>query len=241
MAYQVKLDQFEGPLDLLLTHIEKRKLPINEVSLAKVTDDFISYIENTEKFPIGESAHFILIASTLLLIKSKSLLPTLDLTSEEQGSIEDLERRLKQYQRIKDLSVHVKERFGKVILFSPLPRKNRKPVFSPDSKTNISGIREAVNRVLESIPKFEKLPTVLVKKVISLEEMIGGLTERITKSLKMSFKEFSLADKKDKVNVIVSFLAMLELVKRGIIKANQEKVFDDIYMETEEIGVPQYS
>ena len=241
MAYHVKLDHFEGPLDLLLSQIEKRKLPINEVSLSKVTDDFISYIENTEKFPIGESAHFILIASTLLLIKSRSLLPSLELTREEQGSIEDLEYRLKQYKRIKELSVHVKDRFGKVVLFSPMPRKNIKPVFSPDSKTNIVGIRESMKRILESIPKIEKLPSVLVKKVISLEEMIEGLTERIKKSLKMSFKEFSGSEKKDKVNVIVGFLAMLELVKRGMIKANQENMFDDIHMETEEIGIPRYS
>lgn len=241
MAYHVKLDHFEGPLDLLLIQIEKRKLPINEVSLSKVTDDFISYIENTKEFPIGESAHFILIASTLLLIKSKSLLPTLELTFEEQGSIEDLENRLKQYKKIKELSLHLKEKFGKETLFSPMPRKNIKPVFSPDSKTNISALRESINRVLESIPKIEKLPSVIVKKVISLEEMIEGLTERITKSLKMSFKEFSVADKKDRVNVIVSFLAMLELVKRGIIKANQDRSFDDIHMETEEIGIPKYT
>lgn len=241
MAYKVTLEKFEGPLDLLLSQIEKRKLPINEVSLSKVTDDFIAYIENAETFPIGESAHFILIASTLLLIKSKSLLPTLELTTEEQGNIDDLEKRLKQYKRIKELSVHIKERFGKTVLFAPMPRKNIKPVFSPDSKTNIPFLRESITRILESIPKIAKLPNVVLKKVMSLEEMIEGLTERITKSLKMSFKEFSGAEKKDKVNVIVSFLAMLELVKRGVIKASQENIFDDISMETEEIGVPTYS
>jgi segregation and condensation protein A len=241
MAYHVKLEKFEGPLDLLLSQIEKRKLPINEVSLSKVTDDFIAYIENTEQFPIGESAHFILIASTLLLIKSKSLLPTLELTTEEQGNIEDLEKRLKQYKRIKELSLHVKERFGKTVLFAPMPRKNIKPVFSPDSKTSISFLRESINKILESIPKIEKLPNVVLKKVMSLEEMIEGLTDRITRSLKMSFKEFSATEKTDKVNIIVSFLAMLELVKRGVIKANQENMFDDISMETEEIGIPKYS
>src|SRR4051812_32375972 len=102
MKFLVKHEQFEGPLDLLLSLIEKRKLFINDISLAKVADDFINHIKNFEQFPIGESANFILIASTLLLIKSKSLLPTLQLTEEEQGSIEDLETRLKIYQRIKD-------------------------------------------------------------------------------------------------------------------------------------------
>src|SRR3989344_7803810 len=119
MSYHVKTDNFQGPLDLLLSQIEKRKLPINEISLSKVTDDFISYIEGEEKFPIALSAHFILIASTLLLIKSKSLLPTLELSGEEQGNIEDLERRLKELKRIKELSLHVAKRFGKEMLFAP--------------------------------------------------------------------------------------------------------------------------
>lgn len=241
MVYHVKTEKFEGPLDLLLSQIEKRKLPINEVSLAKVTDDFIAHIEKQEKFPIGESAHFILIASTLLLIKSKSLLPTLELSVEEKGNIEDLEKRLRDYKRIKELSVHIKERFGKNMLFAPLQRKNIKPVFSPDSQTNLQSIHDAILRVVASIPKIEKLPQVMVKKVISLEEMIGNLTERISSNLKMGFRDFSGFKKKDKIHVIVSFLAMLELVRRGVIRATQELPADDISMETDQIGVPQYN
>jgi|SRR3989344_1216020 len=241
MSYHVKTDNFEGPLDLLLSQIEKRKLPINEISLSKVTDDFIYYIENKEDFPIGESAHFILIASTLLLIKSKSLLPTLELSVEEEGDIADLEERLKQYKRIKELSIHVRERFGRTMLFAPMSRKNIKPVFSPDEQTTISLLHGALKRVLASIPKVEKLPKVIIKKVISLEEMIESLTKRVTKSLKMSFREFSGFERKDKLNIIVSFLAMLELVRRGIINVNQERVFADIDIETEEIGIPRYN
>ena len=84
MSFKVKTSSFEGPLDLLLDLIEKRKLFINDVSLAKVTDDFIAHIKQFDDLPMAESAHFILIASTLLLIKSKSLLQELNLTEEEK-------------------------------------------------------------------------------------------------------------------------------------------------------------
>ena len=95
--YQVKTHIFEGPLDTLLSLIEKRKLFINDISLSKVADDYIAYIKSLENFPIADSAHFILIASTLVLIKSKSLLPNLTLSEEEEHSIEDLEARLREY------------------------------------------------------------------------------------------------------------------------------------------------
>jgi segregation and condensation protein A len=81
------------------------------------------------------------------------------------------------------------------------------------------------------------LPKVAVKKIISLEDMIGRLANRITKELKMSFKDFS---KGDKVHVIVSFLAMLELVKRGAVEVKQHGNFNDIEIETKDVGVPTY-
>jgi segregation and condensation protein A len=90
--YKVKTETFEGPLDLLLSLIEKRKLFINDISLAKVADDYVSHIQSLGNFPIADSANFILIASTLLLIKSKSLLPQLTLSEEEQTNVDDLEK-----------------------------------------------------------------------------------------------------------------------------------------------------
>lgn len=239
MAFTVKQDKFEGPLELLLDLIEKRKLFVSDVSLAKVADDYIAYVQTLSDFPVADSAHFVLVASTLLLIKSKSLLPTLDLTADEQASIHDLERRLKIYERMRALSQGIKPLFGKNILF---PRGERKldPVFSPDESMTIPNLFAAAQRVLQNLPKKEFLPKVVVDKVISLEEMITDLTKRVTASLKMSFKEFAGAHKAEKVNVIVSFLAMLELVKQGIINVTQEKHFEDIHMETEAIGVPKY-
>jgi segregation and condensation protein A len=256
MPFIVKQEHFEGPLDLLLTLIEKRKLFVNDIALAKVTDDFIEHIRRFDNgsghFPIADSANFILIASTLLLIKSKSLLPALDLTSEEEQSMHDLETRLKIYKEIKEASVGVRALFGKEIIFQPSQSGLRSssgvrssvPVFSPDSSMTISSIVAAIGNLIRALPKKEILPKALVQKVISLEEMITHLTERVTKSLKMSFREFAKNNSKNgtnnKVNIIVSFLAMLELVKQGVIRVTQERPGDDINMETETMAVPQY-
>jgi len=240
MTFTIKTQSFEGPLDLLLDLIEKRKLFINDVSLAKVTDDFIEHIRQFERMPMGESAHFILIASTLLLIKSKSLLPTLTLTEEEKGDIQQLETRLKMYKRIKDASVHVSALFGTHAIYPQSQSRPVEPIFAPDPQLTLDKALLLVKDLINKLPKKENLPKVLVSKVISLEEMVDTLTTRITSHLRMSFKEFTKEHRANRVNVIVSFLAMLELVKEGIVQVTQEKHFDDIHMETKEVGVPRY-
>jgi len=240
-AFKIKTEVFEGPLDLLLNLIEKKKLFINDIALSKVADDYIAYLQNQEQFPIAQSADFLVIASTLLLIKSKSLLPNLNLSEEEQHDVSDLERRLKIYQRIKKLSIHIKNQFGKEIIFAAEPRKAI-PVFSPDTTMTKENFLTAIMSVIKALPKMaENIPKAVVKKVISLEEMIGNLTTRIQSSLKLSFREFAKVGKEERVNVIISFLAMLELVKQGIVNVRQNNQFEDIEMETQNTGLPHYN
>jgi len=231
--YNVKTEVFEGPLDLLLALIEKRKLFINDISLASVTDDYIAYINNLTTFPLSQAANFILIASSLLLLKSKSLIPTLTLTDEEEESIEDLERRLKLYKKYKALSRYILERFGKHILFSKSPTRTKDPIFSPPDDLTVRLIKESVQDVLHNFPKKETIPKAVVKKVISLEEMINRLAERMKEGIETSFKEFAGVGKKEKIHIIMSFLAMLELVKQGIVSVRQEGLFSDITIESD--------
>ncbi len=238
--FKVKTEGFEGPLELLLLLIEKRKLPINDVSLATVTDDYIKHIEKQREFPLSQTSHFVLIASTLLLIKSKSLLPTLDLTSDEEESIEDLEQRLKLFKRNKELSFHIGKMFGEKMLFSAQEVKILDPIFSPPQDASTKSLREGIIRVLKGLPKVNFVPEAVVKKVVSIEEMIENLTLRITKKLRMSFSEFSNMEKGEKIEIIVGFLAMLELAKQGIINLTQDKTFSDITMESDSVGVPKY-
>ncbi|MEI6304874.1 MAG: ScpA family protein [Candidatus Taylorbacteria bacterium] len=240
MSFTIKTQSFEGPLDLLLDLIEKRKLFISDISLAKVTDDFINHIKQFENMPMGESAHFILIASTLLLIKSKSLLPSLSLTSEEQGDIKDLETRLKIFKKIKEASRHVAKLFGEEIIFTQSQSRLVTPVFTPAAEFSIEKALQTIGDIVKRLPKKESLPKHLVQKVVSLEEMVDTLTTRITSHLRISFKEFTKEHRENRVNVIVSFLAMLELVKEGIMHVSQESAFGDIQMETKDVGVPRY-
>lgn len=245
LTWKVKTEHFEGPLELLLDLIEKRKLFVNDVSLSAVADDFISYLNQLEHFPVAESAQFILVASTLLLIKSKSLLPTLTLSPEEEENIHDLEQRLELYKRIRALTGHLKERWGQHVIFEKNPPRSITPVFSPDASMTMPALAAAIQSVLAAMPAKERLPATVVKKVISLEEMISTLSDRIASSLKMSFRDFSgghtASDKREhKVNVIVSFLAMLELVKRGALAVRQEGDFGEIEMETQSVSTPRY-
>lgn len=247
--FKVKVGEVEGPLELILELIEKRKLHISDISLSQVADEFIEHIKSFEEFPMSDSADFILVASTLLLIKSKSLLPNLALTEEEQGSIEDLENRLASYKKYKELSLEISKMFGNFLYFAE-DKKQKISVFSPTADITLPSLSNALREVLQKMPqKIEELPKVVVDKIISLEEMVDKLTERIKTSLKTSFKDFSRStssgqagmDKADKINVIVSFLAMLELVKQGAVRVNQDKHFADIQIEGESTGVPVYS
>ena len=235
-TYKVKTINFEGPFGVLLNLIEEHKLFINEISLAQVTEDFLNYINNLEKSHPDEITSFIVVAATLILIKSKSLLPNLNLTNEEEGDIKNLEDRLKQYERYIRLSGNIKNIFGKKMIFAPEERKHSVLVFLPDDQITCESMMAFARGAIGKIPKKVFLQEIEVKKVISIEEMIDKLTERITSSLKMNFKDFTgkAQTKEEKVNVIVGFLAMLELVRNGILNAVQENNFEDIMIEKQE-------
>ena len=236
--YKIKLQQFEGPLDLLLSLIEQKKFFINEISLAKVTNDYISYIKSISELPaekrISDTSYFILIAATLILIKSKSLLPNLDLTTEETEKITNLEQRLTLHKIIKNASLDIKKIFGAKIIFGPNDRLWGDPLFIPNKIMTITNIKQLISNVILNLPQEEEQkPAIGIKKIISLDEVIESLTNRIQHAMNLSFKEFSKSHKANnpeelRINVIVSFLAMLELVREGIINVIQNSSFGDI-------------
>jgi segregation and condensation protein A len=232
-VYTIKTVNFEGPFVVLLNLIEERKLFINEISLAQVTEDYLKYVNNLNKLTPAEIASFIVVAATLILIKSKSLLPNFNLTLEEEGDIKNLEDRLKIFEFYSKLSNNIKNNFGKNIIFSPLERKNEVLVFLPDEQITAKNMMTFAHGVLGKIPQKVFLPKVEVKKVVSIEEMIDKLTKRIENSLKFNFKEFSgkAETREERVVVIVGFLAMLELVRQGILSVAQKSNFEDIVIE----------
>ncbi len=238
--FLLKLGDFEGPLDLLLQLIEKRKLHISTVNIATVADDYIAYLSQFENLPKHETADFLVVASTLMLIKSASLLPSLNLSPEEETDAAELERRLKLYQYIQIVSGDIKKIYGQKILFFREPTKNINPVFTPTGEITKPNLLETMQRILQSLPKPEIIPQVIIKKVRSLQETIDDLANRVQRAISMKFSDFAPKDKAERVNIIISFLGMLELVKQGIIDVEQHSHFQDINMQTTSSGLPRY-
>lgn len=237
--FSVQTKAFEGPLALLLDLIEKRKLLINEVSLSQVTNDFLDFVALLEQKDLGKLTEFISIASTLILIKSKSLLPSLDLSSDEAGEIEDLETRLRLLQIFKEASKVVREQFKKGTSRSRLQVKKQVIQFAPTEQIDVLKMKWFVDQLIHHLPVQEKKPEKRVAKTISLEEMMNKVINRVRQNMTISFKTLS-GEHKEKKNVIIGFLAILELVKLGNLNANQDSRFADITLESQDPHVPSY-
>ncbi len=233
-AYLVKSGTFEGPLEHLLSLVESRKLFINEVSLAQVTNDYLAYIKTLPKYQMEELTGFIIVAATLILIKSRSLLPGLELTPEEKENITDLETRLILYQKAKELGEVLRGIYGKKRVHLGVRRLGSHPIWSPDKNVEKNILYMIAQELVQKIPQEkEPNPEVKIRKVMSIDEMIANLTDRITEHMSMSFREFSrnpnAEDEKDqRVHTIISFLALLELIREGIIDALQDEEKGDI-------------
>jgi segregation and condensation protein A len=238
-SFSIKTEVFEGPLELLLDLVEKRKLLINDISLAAVTDEYMNQVAQMQEMSLPGTANFIALAATLLLIKSKSLLPVLELTEEEEETIDDLENRLRLYQIYREAARNIGADFGIAISHEREFILEKKPLFHPDVFCTALELKEAMYRVIKELPVIEVKPRVQVKKVISLEEMMDRLQRRIESQIKLKFSEL-LENDAERTVVIVGFLAILESVKQGTILVAQLQRFHDIEIETSGTSIPRY-
>lgn len=237
-TFHIKTEQFEGPLELLLELVEKRKLLINDISLAAVTDEYMRTVSAMQERSLPHTAQFIALAATLLLIKSKSLLPVLELTEEEHEQIDDLEAQLKYYRIFRDAGQALQTDFGTTVL-AERPAVPGAPIFHPDELCTVSNLSEALYRVLDDLPVTEQKPRVQVKPTITLEDMIAKLSRRIAQEFRTRFSTLR-AEAPERKTVAVSFLAVLELYKQGQILAHQERHFADIEIEGHRLETPSY-
>ncbi|HEY0948026.1 MAG TPA: ScpA family protein [Candidatus Paceibacterota bacterium] len=238
-GFTIRAGSFEGPYDLLLDLIDRRKLSVNELSLAQVTDDYISFVRGHEAFPMEDAAQFIGVAATLLLIKSKSLIPELELSMEEEEDMDDLKRRLQLYEKVREAREELSRVYGRMVMVSAGERAPE-PMFAPSRDLTLENLSQALKNALLSLEKAEeKLPEVRVRPLVTIEEMMDTLLGRVQRAMNLSFKEFS-AGSTEKVEVIVSFLALLELVKQGAVDALQHGAFDDIRITNTSAAMPRY-
>ena len=237
--FEIQTEVYTGPLDLLIDLIERRKLLVNDISLASVTDDYMQHVAKLEKHSLRDVADFIVLAATLLLLKSKSLLPILELTEVEEEGIDQLESRLKRYQIFRNAGKIIESIFGKRVSYERPYVPDRTPLFVPDRYAQVDALKTAIASVIENLPKKVEKPKVQVRKVVSLEEMIENLKSRIEKQISFKFKDFT-GSAAERSTIIVGFLAVLEMVKQGGVLAKQGAHFSDIEIEREATTAPRY-
>ena len=256
MQYELQIGEFKGPLDKLLELIEAEKLDINDVSLAKVTDGFLRYLEDL-KSAIGVAeggisegktddafradlrllADFVSIASRLIFLKSKYLLPGLELTEEEEADIKDLEARLKIYQEIKPAIKIINKLWheshksysrpyliGKGVGLAP-----GQTFFYPGENLSLENMEMALGGILDTMKTYELDTETIKEKIVTLEEKISEVLGRIQKEGDMHFK--SLSGDKSRGEMIVVFLALLHLAREQLVLLEQIDAFSDIMVK----------
>lgn len=238
MAYLIHQEKFDGPLELLYDLIQRNEFAISEISLSRVTDDYLAYIRSLEEIDPEQLAQFLVVAAQLILIKSRALLPSFEVSNEDEKSLDELEKRLKEYARIREyaweiqkiLEAHLYMRardafYGREVLFYPPPR------------LCAADLARAFGLILDALPKKEILVQEKIRRVLTLEEKAEHIRVFIQQSLERSFTDF-VKNAKDKVEIIVSFLALLELARQKFLELRQEKLFEDISIKKiEEIEI----
>jgi segregation and condensation protein A len=225
MSFTINLERFSGPYTLLLDMIEDRKLSITEVSLARITDDYIAYVKTIEDESYGDISQFVVVAATLMLIKVKSLLPGIFYTEDEEAQVHDLEKKLELHAVVRKASKHIAKTFGKSVLYEGKRASLTAPVFSPSPMFAITTLHSIVILMKAALERVEKIKTHAVVQTLRLEDVMETLQSRLSQIATTSFKALvgSTTDsiEKKKEEIIVTFLALLELVKGGVLFATQ--------------------
>ncbi len=229
----LKLEQFEGPLALLVKLIDKAELDITQVSLAKVADQYIAHLKALVNLDPEEMADFLVVASRLLLIKSKALLPYL--LPEEEAEIEDLEEQLRMYKEFLEATKRIETMIaGKKFMFvREFSRKSlianfTAGIFAPPPKLKAADLGAIMQEFIANIaPAAAPLEEKTVTSTLSIEEKISMIIDVVARKVCSRFSEL-LSSSSTKVEIIVSFLAMLELVKQRSITAEQGELFAEI-------------
>lgn len=244
MAIPVKLEVFEGPLDLLLHLIEKNKIDIYDIPIALITEQYMDYLKAMEKQDLDNMSEFLVMAATLLKIKSRMLLPQEETEEEEQEDPrQELVERLLEYKMYKYMSLELRDRHTDAdkMMF----KKSTLPPEVANFKEEIN-LEELIgdltlsklNNIFQSVMKKQ------VDKIDPVRSKFGKIEkEEVNLSKKMRYvQEYGLANKKfsfrklleeqnDKMDLIVTFLCVLELMKMGRVSIIQEEIFDDILIE----------
>ena len=246
-AIDVKLNVFEGPLDLLLHLIEKNKVNIYDIPIVTITEQYLDYVNHMEEEDLDVMSEFLVMAATLIRIKSKMLLPKVtEEDEEEEDPREELVRRLLEYKmykyaasELKDLEFDGAKAFYKKESI-PAEVKNFKPVVDPVALISEYDMNlEKLNEIFKSVMRkqVEKVDPIrskfknIEREEISLEAKMVEVREQVRGLAGINFRTL-LEMQASRSNIIVTFLAILELMKIGAIKIRQEEIFGEIIIDS---------
>jgi len=229
--YKVQLPVFKGPLDLLLHLIEREELDITTVTLAQVTDQYLAYLAQLERRQVKELADFLVVAAKLLLLKSLALLPRPPaLPSEAEDVGEELVHQLQVYRRFKEIAalLHERERQGLhgYVRIAPLPRPE--PQLDLGDVT-LRDLLAAVHEALDAMPA-PPVREVVAPITVTIVEQITHIEEQLAQRRHVRFREI-LSEATTHIEIIVTLLALLELIKQDRALVRQERLFGEIVIE----------
>ncbi len=245
MDLEFKLQVFEGPLDLLLHLIEKNKIDIYDIPIVEITNQYLSYVEAMPKDDLELASEFLVMAATLIDIKSRMLLPKeIDENGEEIDPRAELVEKLIEYKTYKYAAAELRDMqlyAGKSMYKAPtVPKEVQKYEPPVDLDRLLSGVTlKGLNDIFQMVLKrqVDKIDPVRSKfgkiemEEVSLPDKIDFVSKTVRQKKRCSFKQL-LEAQHSKMEVIVSFLAVLELIKVGRIEVHQENTFDDIYIDS---------
>jgi len=224
----IKLDKFEGPLFLLLEMIEAEKMDITEVSLVKIADQYIAFIKQNKAIDPEAIADFLVVAAKLLLLKSRALLPYL--YPQEDEEIDDFEAQIKMYKEFLEATKTVSKMLGQGrIMFGREFNKASLKIdgFVAPKKLNIADLPMVFTDIISRLKPVEKLGESTIQEVMNIDDKIKQVREILTKKINFFFKDF-IREAKSKTEVIVGFLAILELMKQREVMIEQLATFGEI-------------
>lgn len=234
--YAIKIENFEGPLDLLCHLIDKNKMNIYDIKISEIADQYIEYINNMEKNNLEVTSEFIVMSSTLLFIKSKGLLPN-QTESEEELTEEQLIARIIEYKKYKEITSKLKESyniFSKRFFKSPelimLPKQKLEIEYSKDLLPNV--YKDLIERNNEKINLNAKnIEKIAITEQYTVASKVKEIFKELIKKPKFIFNKLYSLSKCNKQEVVTAFTGLLELSRRNKVITKQEKIFGDITVE----------
>lgn len=237
MEYCIKINEFEGPLDLLLHLVKSSNIDIYDINVTEITEQYLNYIHKMEELNIDVASEYLVMAATLMEIKSKSLLPMEkkeeDLEEDEVVSREGLIQKLVDYQRYKEITKDFKKlELERRNIYTKAPSKLNemlKQKFVNDTDTTVDDLLDAFQKFLARKNMEKPITTRVTNKEYSVRRRKVDITNRLKEKGKAEFSE--LFEDYNKSYVVVTFMSILELAKEDVVCIEQNNNFDKIWLE----------